>query len=202
MVIRFIKSLSGRSQEQKQIVLMLCTGFFMGVFIATYQVTADSMFLNRMGDQLDKAFLVAGALGVISTMLFSFFQNRINFTTVTSVTIGLILAFTLTAYYLLNYGDESLHDDFIFALYTMTGPMTAVLLLSFWEIFGRLFNFRQSKRIIGWIDTGQLIAAIAATLVAIPFTTSIIGDISNYLIVCAISIAIVAILLFVIASSF
>lgn len=181
---------------------MLCTGFFMGVFIATYQVTADSMFLNRMGDQLDKAFLVAGALGVISTMLFSFFQNRINFTTVTSVTIGLILAFTLTAYYLLNYGDESLHDDFIFALYTMTGPMTAVLLLSFWGIFGRLFNFRQSKRIIGWIDTGQLIAAIAATLVAIPFTTSIIGDISNYLIVCAISIAIVAILLFVIASSF
>src|SRR5690606_30671034 len=120
----------------------------------------------------------------------------------TSVTIGLILAFTLTAYYLLNYGDESLHDDFIFALYTMTGPMTAVLLLSFWGIFGRLFNFRQSKRIIGWIDTGQLIAAIAATLVAIPFTTSIIGDISNYLIVCAISIAIVAILLFVIASSF
>ncbi len=194
--------MSGRSQEQKQIVLMLCTGFFMGVFIATYQVTADSMFLNRMGDQLDKAFLVAGGLGIVSTTIFSFFQNRINFTTVARFTIGLILAFTLTAYYLLRYGDEALHDYFVFALYAMTGPMTAVLLLSFWGIFGRLFNFRQSKRIIGWIDTGQLIAAIMATLIAIPLTTGIIGDTANYLIVCAISIAIVAILLFVIASSF
>ena len=43
----------------------------MGVFIATYQVTADSLFLNRLGDQLDKAFLVAGALGILTTALFS-----------------------------------------------------------------------------------------------------------------------------------
>ena len=54
---------------------MLCTGFFMGVFLATYQVTADSLFLNRMGDQLDKAFLVAGGLGMLTTALFSMFQN-------------------------------------------------------------------------------------------------------------------------------
>lgn len=202
MVIRFIKSLSARSQEQKQIVLMLCTGFFMGVFIATYQVTADSMFLNRMGDQLDKAFLVAGGLGVLSTALFSFFQNRVNFTSVARFTILLILGFTLSAYWLLMYGDKALHDDFVFALYVMTGPMTAVLLLSFWGIFGRLFNFRQSKRIIGWIDTGQLIAAIGATLVAIPLTSRVIGNTANYLLVCAISIAVVAVLLFVIASSF
>ena len=95
MVLRFIKSLSARSQEQKQIVLMLCTGFFMGVFIATYQVTADSMFLNRMGDQLDKAFLVAGGLGVLSTALFSFFQNRVKFTSVARFTFLLFLGFTL-----------------------------------------------------------------------------------------------------------
>ena len=38
--------------EQRQIALMLATGFFMGVFLATYQVTADSLFLNRLGDQL------------------------------------------------------------------------------------------------------------------------------------------------------
>ncbi len=202
MVTRFIKSLSARSQEQKQIVLMLCTGFFMGVFIATYQVTADSMFLNRMGDQLDKAFLVAGGLGMLSTAAFSFFQNRVNFTSVARFTIVLILGFTLSAYWLLMYGDDKLHDYFVFALYAMTGPMTAVLLLSFWGIFGRLFNFRQSKRIIGWIDTGQLIAAILATLVAIPLTNRVIGNTANYLLVCAISITIVAILLFVIASTF
>jgi AAA family ATP:ADP antiporter len=202
MVNRFKAAFEVKSQEQKQIVLMLCTGFFMGVFIATYQVTADSMFLTRMGAHLDKAFLVAGALGMITTALFSFFQGRLRFTSIALASIVLILVFTLSVFWLLRYGRQDYHDYYVFALYTMSGPITAVLLLSFWGIFGRLFNFRQSKRIIGWIDTGQLIAAILATLIAIPLTTDIIGDTSNYLMVCAGSITIVSILLFSIASSF
>lgn len=181
---------------------MLCTGFFMGVFLATYQVTADSLFLNRMGDQLDKAFLVAGALGILTTALFSTFQSWLKFTSLALGSVGLIFLFTLSAYWLIHFGDKTYQDDFIFILYCMTGPITAVLLLSFWGLFGRLFNFRQSKRIIGWIDTGQLIAAIIATLIVIPFTTELIQDTSNYLLICAISIAIVCALLFSIASVF
>ncbi len=181
---------------------MLCTGFFMGVFLATYQVTADSLFLNRMGDKLDQAFLIAGVLGIITTGLFSTFQNWLKFTSLALGSVGLIFLFTLSAYWLIHFGSPVYQDQFIFALYCMTGPITAVLLLSFWGLFGRLFNFRQSKRIIGWIDTGQLIAAILATLIVIPFTTEIIQDTSNYLLICAISIAIVCVLLFSIASAF
>jgi ATP:ADP antiporter, AAA family len=181
---------------------MLCTGFFMGVFIATYQVAADSMFLTRMGDHLNEAFLIAGGLGMATTAVFSFFQSRLRFTSIALASIVLILIFTLAEYWLLQHGEEKYQNYYVFALYTMSGPITALLLLSFWGIFGRLFNFRQSKRIIGWIDTGQLIAAILATIIAIPLTTDIIGDTSNYLLVCAASITIVSILLFSIASSF
>jgi ATP:ADP antiporter, AAA family len=202
MVNRLKTALQGKTQEQSQIILMLCTGFFMGVFIATYQVTADSMFLTRMGAHLDKAFLVAGALGMFTTAIFSFFQSRIKFTSIALGSILLILIFTLSIFWLLQNGGDAYHDYYVFALYTMSGPITAILLLSFWGIFGRLFNFRQSKRIIGWIDTGQLIAAILATVIAIPLTTDVIGDTSNYLIVCASSITIVSILLFSISSSF
>jgi ATP:ADP antiporter, AAA family len=202
MLNRFIISVKSRTQEQKQIVTMLCTGFFMGVFIATYQVTADSLFLNRMGDYLDKAFLVAGVLGIVTTAAFAFFQNRIRFTTLAIGSIFLVFVFTVTAFWLLRFGNPALQDYFVFATYCMTGPITAVLLLSFWGIFGRLFNFRQSKRIIGWIDTGQLIAAIIATLIAIPLTSEIIKDTANYLVVCAISIAIVSGLLVFISVSF
>jgi AAA family ATP:ADP antiporter len=202
MANRFDGVLKIKSQEQKQILLMLTTGFFMGVFIATYQVTADSLFLNRMGDQLNKAFLMAGAFGIISTALFSFFQNWIKFTTLALASILLIFAFTLAAYLLLHYGNPAWHNVYIFALYCMSGPITAVLLLSFWGIFGRLFNFRQSKRIIGWIDTGQLIAAILATLILIPFTSSLVHDTANYLLLCCVSIFIVSILYFAISSSF
>lgn len=202
MANRFISALQTQSQEQKQIVLMLCTGFFMGVFIATYQVTADSLFLNRLGDQLDKAFLVAGLLGMVTTALFSSAQGLIKFTTLALASVGLILTFTLSVYWLIHFGNETYQDYYVFALYCMTGPITAVLLLSFWGMFGRLFNFRQSKRIIGWIDTGQLIAAILATLIVIPFTTKIVQETSNYLLLCAISIAVVSVLLIVISNSF
>lgn len=202
MANRFIGALQIKSEEQKQIWLMLTTGFFMGVFIATYQVTADSLFLNRMADQLNKAFLIAGAFGILSTALFSFFQNWIKFTTLALVSVLLILSFTLASYLLLHYGDPAWHNRYIFAMYCMTGPMTAVLLLSFWGIFGRLFNFRQSKRIIGWIDTGQLIAAMAATLIIIPATTRLVHDTSHYLLLCCVSIFIVSILLAAISSSF
>jgi AAA family ATP:ADP antiporter len=202
MANRFVGTLQIKSQEQKQIILMLCTGFFMGVFIATYQVTADSLFLNRLGDQLDRAFLIAGLLGIVTTTLFSTAQSYIKFTTLALGSVVLILAFTLGAYWLIHFGDSASQDNYIFALYCMSGPITAVLLLSFWGIFGRLFNFRQSKRIIGWIDTGQLIAAIIATLIVIPFTTQLIEETSNYLLLCAISIAVVSILMFIISTVF
>src|SRR5688500_5071548 len=99
-----------KSQEQKQITLMLATGFFMGVFIASYQVTADSLFLNRLGDQLNKAFLIAGALGIITTGIFSFFQNWIKFTTLSLASVLLIFAFTLGAYLLLHFGNPAAHN--------------------------------------------------------------------------------------------
>src|SRR5690242_10010197 len=106
-----------RSEEQRQIVMMLCTGFFMGVFLATYQVTADSLFLNRMGEYLDKAFLVAVVMGIVTTSLFALFQNRIRFTTLALSSVLLIFIFTLSAFWLLRYGDPAWHNKFVFALY-------------------------------------------------------------------------------------
>lgn len=188
------------SQESKQVGLMLATGFFMGIFIATYQITADSLFLSRLGDQLNKAFLLAGALGILTTAVYSFFQSRIRYTTLTISAVMLISAFTVGVYYLLHVRVD-LEEKLIFALYCMSGPLTAILLLSYWGTFGRLFNFRQSKRIIGWIDAGQLIAAILASFV-IPLTSPFVPDTTNYLLLCAVSILIVSILLFIISSNF
>jgi len=80
-----------RPEEQVQVLLMLATGFFMGIYIATYQVTAESLFLNKLSDQLDKAFLVSGILGIVTTAIFSFFQNRIRFIVLSILSIVLII---------------------------------------------------------------------------------------------------------------
>ena len=168
-------------------LLMLGTGFFMGIFIATYQVTAESLFINKLSDQLDKAFLISGVLGILSTLVFSFAQGRIKFTTLTISSILTIVIISMTIYYLYHFADERLHYYVLFAMFCLIGPITAVLLLCYWGIFGRLFNFKQSKRIIGWIDTGQLVAALLAYFI-IPLTARFFPDTSNYLIICNISI--------------
>jgi ATP:ADP antiporter, AAA family len=190
-----------KTVQQRQVALMLTIGFFMGVFMATYQVTADSIFLNRLGEYLDKAFLAAGILGILSTALFSYFQTVIRFSILTQVSVALILLFTVAVYVLLHYGNPEWHNAVIFTMYCGSGPMIAILLLSYWGTFGRLFNFRQTKSIIGWIDTGQLVAAIIASFV-IPLTARWVPDTTDYLLICTISMVIVGGLLFVIGTTF
>ena len=166
-----LAALNVKPEEQLQVLLMLGTGFFMGIFIATYQVTAESLFINKLSDQLDKAFLISGILGIAATLLFSLAQNRIKFTTLTISSILSIVIISMTIYYLYHFADERLHNFVLFAMFCLIGPITAVLLLCYWGIFGRLFNFKQSKRIIGWIDTGQLVAALLAYFI-IPLTAA------------------------------
>lgn len=190
-----------QSLEQKQVAFMLATGFFMGVFIATYQVTADSLFLNRLGEHLDKAFLLTGILGILSTAVFSFLQSFIRFSLLTLLVVIGILGFTVGVYVLIHYGEKEWQNPLIFAMFCSSGPIIALLFLSYWGTFGRLFNFRQSKRIIGWIDTGQLIAAILASFL-IPFTAALLPDTSDYLLVCTGSIFMVGVLLTLIAGNF
>ncbi|MBL7843495.1 MAG: HEAT repeat domain-containing protein [Cyclobacteriaceae bacterium] len=197
----FPVSVRTRTQEQKQVAFMLATGFFMGVFIATYQVTADSLFLNKLGEHLDKAFLITGILGILSTGIFSILQNYIRFSMLTLLVIAGVFAFSMGVYILLHFGNPEWENPLIFAMFAFSGPIIALLFLSYWGTFGRLFNFRQSKSIIGWIDTGQLIAAIAASFI-IPFTAKLVPETSDYLLVCCVAIFMVGVLLALIAGRF
>ncbi|MBX2947625.1 MAG: HEAT repeat domain-containing protein [Cyclobacteriaceae bacterium] len=197
----FPVSVRTRTQEQKQVAFMLATGFFMGVFIATYQVTADSLFLNKLGEHLDKAFLITGILGILSTGIFSILQNYIRFSMLTLLVVAGVFSFSLGVYILLNYGNPAWQNLLVFAMFAFSGPIIALLFLSYWGTFGRLFNFRQSKSIIGWIDTGQLIAAIGASFI-IPFTARLVPETSDYLLVCCVAIFMVGVLLALISGRF
>ena len=201
MKINVLGFLGVKPDEQLQVFLMLGTGFFIGIFLATYQVTAESLFLNRLSDQLDKAFLVSGLLGIFTTAIFSFLQNRIRFIVLSILSIVIVIASTFSLYYFYHFGVDGVQDKTLFLMYCLIGPITALLLLCYWGVFGRLFNFKQSKRIIGWIDTGQLIAIIAANFL-IPLTSSLFPDTSDYLLVCNFSILGALICLIIISVKF
>ncbi|MBL7864406.1 MAG: hypothetical protein JNK10_06000 [Cyclobacteriaceae bacterium] len=201
MLAKLLDYLNVRPEERYPVLLMLGAGFFMGIFFATYSVVAESLFLNTLGNQLNKAFLISGMFGIIATLAFSYAQNHIKFSNLTTSTILIVVAFTSTFYVGYHFGPPQYKQPIIFTMFCMTGPISAVLLLSYWGIFGRLFNFRQSKRIIGWIDTGQLTAVIIANFL-IPITAPIFRETDNYLIVCVLAIIASAIHFLVISYRF
>jgi ATP/ADP translocase len=201
MLGRLFTALQVKQNERTQVSLVLAMGFFMGTFIATYQVTAESLFINQLSDRLDQAFLFSGILGIVSTILFSFLQIRIKFTNLAISSLVTVAFFTSLVYVLYHFGPAAYHDEVLFSMFILTGPLTAILLLCYWGIFGRLFNFKQSKRIIGWIDTGQLLAAIIAFFL-IPLTAPWFPDTSNYLLACNVSIVGVLVCLLLISFRF
>ncbi len=165
--------------EEKPVLLLLGYGFFMGIFLAVYKVVATTLFLDNMSDYIRPAFFVSGLLGVISTWLYAVFQDRVQYEkliifNILSISIFIIISKVSYGYY---------HDKWlIFTMFVMLGPITSLLILGFWGIFGRMFDLRQSKRILGGIDSGQLVAIIITTF-SIPFIVPYITDITNIMLI-------------------
>lgn len=180
-------ALNVRPEEEKLVLLLLGKGFFMGIFLATYQVSAETLFLNRLEMYLKEAIMVSGFLGIITTALFATLQNKISFGKLALGNLICIFLFTGLIYTTFEEAAAGWQDYVIFLMFAMIGPILAVTLLGFWGVFGRLFDLRQSKRIIGGIDIGQLSAAILTSF-AIPFLEPFIPNTSSYLIISGISI--------------
>ncbi len=159
-------ALNVRPDEQRRALLLLGLGFFMGIFLATFQITSQTQLIAKAGPEVDSVKLVsyglfsAALLGVFSTALFAYFQSKIAFGPFTLANLTFIFLITLSFYVLFKVSPPEYLKVLSFIQFAFLGPLVAVFLLNFWGIFGRLFDLRQSKRIIGGIDTGQLLAAI------------------------------------------
>ncbi len=152
-------------QQAPRVFLMLGMGFFMGIFLATYDVAAASIFLLNFADQLPIAILLSGFAGIVLTFIYNFFQSRIPFRILAIATMLFIVGVVAS----IEFIDPFLPDPSYkyFGAFVLALPLNYLTLLIFWGTFGRLFNLRESKKIIGSIDTGQLIASILA-LFSIP----------------------------------
>jgi len=141
----------------------------MGFFVSGLSVGAEALFLNNFNEETDLplAIVVSGLIGVVATYLFNYFQSKTSFVR--------LAGYTLLVIFILLIGVEIAYaylpdvSPLYFITFTFVLPFTYLILLIFWGAFGRLFDLRQSKRIIGGIDTGQLTASILALLIIIPY---------------------------------
>jgi hypothetical protein len=159
--------------ETGGVVLLLIMSFFMGAFLATYSVAAQTLFLNHFSEPSDlpKAFMISGFFGLLATLGYNFLQSRIPFRVL--ALLSLLTITVITGF--IEFGKGYFEDDqLIFFLgYTQLAPFTLIILLVFWGAFNRLFNVRQSKRLLGTVDQGALIASLISFF-TIPFVLGIL----------------------------
>ena len=112
------------------------------------QVTADSLFLNRMGDQLDKAFLSSRCDGMLTTAIFSMFQNWLKFTSLALARCAIFL-FTLSAYCWSIMEMLHIRTSSSLRCTVWQARITAVLLLSLGNIWRLLISDNPSDSLVG-----------------------------------------------------
>ena len=155
-----LKTFNARPEEFSSVGVLLLLGFFTGVFLATYDVAAPALFLAEFEDNttLAQAILFSGVLSVITTYIYAYLQRKIAYKNL--VLFFLLLILGLTAAIWTQSVAEEVNKIIVFIGFVLALPFSFTASLIFWGYFGRVFNLKQSKRVIGGIDTGQLIASI------------------------------------------
>jgi len=184
--------------ETGRVGLLLIMSFFMGVFLATFSVAAQTLFLSTFDGKTDlpRAFVISGVFGLIATIVYNFLQTRIPFRTL--ALLSLLTITGITAF--IEFGEVADPDQIYFFGYTQLAPFTLIILLVFWGAFNRMFNVKESKRLLGSVDQGALLASLISFF-SIPFVLKFIEVPSLYTI-SLVSIIIFTILFFVLSSKF
>jgi AAA family ATP:ADP antiporter len=196
MKARLLRFLGIEADEVERVFLLFIMGFSMGMFIATISVASQSLFLEHFSEEteLPLAFVVSGCFGLIATLAYNFLQNRIPFpllATTSLVTVAAITAF-------IEFGEGFFTDPtHMYAFgFTQILPFSFVVYLVFWGSFGRLFNLREAKRLVGIVDIGAMMATFVAFF-SIPLLLSLLGGHTQTLYGLALASILTFILLFV-----
>src|SRR5688572_25806352 len=82
--------------ETGRVGLLLIMSFFMGAFLATFSVAAQTLFLSHFDGKHDlpKAFVISGVFGLIATIVYNFLQTRIPFRVLAILSLLMITAIT------------------------------------------------------------------------------------------------------------
>lgn len=174
MLNRLWKALDVEAQETGPVSLLLAISFFMGLFMATFTVASQSLFLSEFDEGVDLpiALAVSGGLGIASTLVYNFLQGRIPFSVLASLNLCVIVAFAA----FIEFGEAFVadHKNLYYFGFALILPFTFITQLIFWGAFNRMFNVRQAKRLGGSVDMGMTIASILSFF-AIPLLLLIPG---------------------------
>lgn len=169
---RLQRLLGVEPNEVGPVGLLLAISFLMGTFLATVTVASQTLFLQSTRftekEDLPLYLAISGLFGIVATGIYNFLQGRIPFKVLAIGSLVVVILVTggieFAEYYIHHFFNEAIQDESYIGVvgFTQLLPFTFICQLVFWGSFGRLFNLRQSKRVIGSVDVGVDIAQIIA----------------------------------------
>ena len=185
MYSALLKSLNIEKQEANMVFLLVFQSFFIGVFFATLENSATTLFMMKYGEEkLGFGFLVSGILGMILTGGFSFFQKRIKYSVLITMNMLMIFVLTFAMWYSFNYTSWEYLE---FSIFSLMGALYILSLVAFSGMASRLFSLRQGKRLFSIIDSG-LVFGMIVICIAIPYILKLVADIKDLILISAISV--------------
>jgi AAA family ATP:ADP antiporter len=169
---RLQRLLGVEPNEVGPVGLLLAISFLMGTFLATVTVASQTLFLqsNIFTEKIDLPIYLAisGVFGIVATGIYNFLQGRIPFKVLAIGSLTVVIIITagieFAEIYIHEFFSGAVQDESYIGVigFTQLLPFTFICQLVFWGSFGRLFNLRQAKRVIGSVDVGVDIAQIIA----------------------------------------
>lgn len=153
--------------ELGQVLLLLASSFFLGIFISSYDVVSSTLFLDNtvlVEKWLSRALIVSAITGGLASAIFSYLQDRIPFIRLVIIFLTLFLFFVISIKVVVDrhvmWGWDKEIVDLI--PFVFLGPMNTIALLCFYGTVSRAFNLRQQRRITGKVDQGGMFATAIA----------------------------------------
>ncbi|RRB07575.1 HEAT repeat domain-containing protein [Larkinella rosea] len=158
-IYRFLNLQSG---EGKTVLLFVVYSLLMGGAVALFFASTTSLFLiNFERTQLPIAFISSGSLVYVLGLVVQHLRKKASFLRVN----GYLLVFMLLSVAGLLVASSTLHNKWIyFVLYLWNRVFVFIHGITFWATAGRVFNFGQTKRLISFISTGDVIASMVSYL--------------------------------------
>jgi hypothetical protein len=187
--------------EEGRVVLLLIMSFFMGSFLATFSVAAQTLFLINHDAKTDlpAAFAVAGLFGMAATITYNFLQRRIPFQLLGVLSLITVTIISASIEFADNFVEDK--ETIYYFGFTQLAPFTLITLLVFWGAFNRMFNVRQTKRLFGSVDQGALVASLISFF-TIPVILPLLPGVDTLYTISLVSITLFTILFIILSSKY
>ncbi|MDX2160008.1 MAG: hypothetical protein SF162_01660 [bacterium] len=158
--------------ESRSLLWMMVLFFFLGSAYILTETAAFALFVNRFGaDFLPYTYVVIG-IGV-STLTFFYLRLVERFPSTRLVVFNLAVLFAATL--AIRFGLELTGDNWmIFLLPVWKFVLVYIGSMSFWAIFGRLYDVREAKRLSGLAGSGRWFASVMVGF-TVPLLVPVIG---------------------------